>query len=118
KSFFDHVKYWSRFSPAPPWQLDDLQPATPTNWPPLSGVTSTSVPGLFGAEARKKAIGPSQHRTLRNTLSILPEIAMANHSKNSTRDELIPAMGKFFHNARRKGIFGLSPEMNRHAESR
>ena len=31
--------YWLRLSPAPPWQLEDLQPAEPTNCSPGLGAT-------------------------------------------------------------------------------
>src|ERR1700741_3117332 len=57
------MMYWLCFSPAPPWQLEDLQPADPTNRPSLTGATSPSAAELLSAQGRTKAIADSQHRT-------------------------------------------------------
>jgi hypothetical protein len=43
------VKYWLRFGPAPPWQLDDLQPTEPTNVPAFSWIGRGSLAGKISA---------------------------------------------------------------------
>jgi hypothetical protein len=45
--------YWLRFGPAPPWQLDDLQPIDPTNAPPLSRIWRGSFAERLSAPAAR-----------------------------------------------------------------
>ena len=45
--------YWLRFSPAPPWQLDDLQPAAPTKRAP-SSCTVAALRGRRGSELQRQ----------------------------------------------------------------
>src|SRR4051812_9394555 len=44
--------YWLRFSPAPPWQLEDRHPAAPTNWPGSSRPCLISVANAFAQIAK------------------------------------------------------------------
>ena len=102
KSFCDHVRYWLRFSPAPPWQLDDLQPMAPTNCPSWLGETFTSWAELPQTQA---TTAHNQQRPLRNTFPRLAETATANQfQKPGYNGDPLLRGRKFFHKASRCAI--------------
>lgn len=72
--------YWLRFSPAPPWQLEDRQPTAPTNLASVSGLSLTSL----AEAAAQRAARAKQKQLNRNTQRGCHRRSDGCHAKGGT----------------------------------